>query len=196
MEMLSPDAELILEATDRRIRPMKRVEYEFLAKQGCFEDEKVELLFGMVVPMAPIDQAHGESVSLIYEQLLRQLGERARVYCQTSFAASDESVPEPDIFVVPPGSYWSELHTRSFLVVEVARSSVRRDRVKRVVYGRAKVDEYWIVNHVDGCVEVYREPLNGSWQQMSVHRRGETLSPLAFPDVQIAIADILPPVES
>ena len=28
------------------MRPLKRVEYEQLAAQGCFEDEKVELLFG------------------------------------------------------------------------------------------------------------------------------------------------------
>jgi Uma2 family endonuclease len=170
------------------------VEYELLAREGCFDEEKVELLFGMVVPMAPIDPAHSESVYWVHRYLQQQLGARANVYCQTAFAASDESVPQPDVFVTPPGRFWDRLHETAHLVVEVANSSVRRDRVKRSIYARADVREYWIVNHADGLVEVYRDRVDGSWQHTSIHRRGETLSPLAFPDVQIAIDEILPPV--
>ncbi|MBA3391577.1 MAG: Uma2 family endonuclease [Deltaproteobacteria bacterium] len=172
---------------------MKRVEYDLLAARGFFEDEKVELLFGMVVPMTPIDPAHRESVRRVHDMLLKQIGERARVYCQTSFAASDDSEPEPDVYVTPTAEYWTEHPSRSFLIVEVALSSLRRDRAKRLVYGRADVDEYWIVNHVDGCVEVFRDLRNGAWETLTKHERGETLSPLAFPDVKIPIDEILPP---
>lgn len=42
-------------------RPLKRVEYDRLVAEGYFDDEKVELLFGMVVPMVPIDPAHDTS---------------------------------------------------------------------------------------------------------------------------------------
>ncbi len=193
MEMLSPEADLILSATDGQIRRIKRVEYELLAKEGCFDDERVELLFGMVVPMAPIDQAHSESVRIVHEALVKQLGARANVYCQTSFAASDESMPEPDVWVTTAGSHWHVHPTRSYLVVEVSKSSLRRDRAKRALYGRADVEEYWIVNQTDDCIEVYRDRVNGTWQLTSIHRRGATISPLAFPDVVIAVSDILPP---
>ena len=195
MEMFSPDAEMILEAADRKVRPMKRIEYDRLAAEGYFEDEKVELLFGLVVPMAPIDPEHRESVRLVHEALLRQLAERANTYCQTSFAASEDSEPEPDVFVVPNANYWKEHPSRAFLVVEVARSSLRRDRAKKRVYGIADVDEYWIVNHPENCVEVYRDRRDGTWQSVTKVRRGETVSPLAFPDVAIAVDEILPPVE-
>ena len=194
MEMLSPEAELILTATDGQMRKLKRVEYDRLAAEGYFADEKVELLFGMVIPMAPIEPPHSESVHRIAEILSEQLGKRARVRIQTAFAAADESEPEPDIYVVDPRSYWDDHPASSHLVIEVARSSLRRDRAKRAVYGRANVNEYWIVNHIDGCVEVYRQPVDGTWQQISIHRRGETVSPLAFPDVVIPISEILPPV--
>jgi Uma2 family endonuclease len=173
------------------------VEYDFLAAQGYFEDERVELLYGLVVPMAPIDPAHVESVARVHGRLLRALDDRARVYCQAPFAASEYSEPEPDVFVVPPDrNGWTEHHSKAFLVIEVSRSSLRRDRAKRAIYQRADVQEYWIVNQVDGCVEVYRDSRDGAWQSLTKHFRGETVSPLAFPDVQIPVAEILPPPKS
>jgi Uma2 family endonuclease len=193
--LLSPEAELVLQAAGCAPRPMKRVEYDFLAAQGYFDDERVELLCGLVVPMAPIDPSHVESVARVYRILTRLEG-RARVFSQAPFAATDDSEPEPDVFVVPQADHWNERASRAYLVVEVSRSSLRRDRAKRSIYLRADVDEYWIVNHNDGCVEVYRDRRDGAWQSLTKHFRGETVSPLAFPDVQIPVAEILPPVQT
>jgi Uma2 family endonuclease len=64
---------------------------------------------------------------------------------------------------------------------------------KALLYGLADVDEYWIVNHVDAVVEVYRDRHAGEWRHKSTHQRGETIAMLAFPDVAIAVAEILPP---
>ena len=45
------------------------------------------------------------------------------------------------------------------LVVEVADSSLRRDQgVKKVIYAKASIPVYWIVNLIDRRVEVYSEP--------------------------------------
>jgi Uma2 family endonuclease len=193
MEMFSPEADIVIEAAGFKPRPMKRVEYDLLVAEGYFKDERVELLFGMVVPMAPIDPAHCESVDRIEKMLIRQLGDRARVRCQSSFAASVDSEPEPDVYVMPDGDYWNEHPARAFLIVEVARSSLRLDRAKRLIYQKAEVDEYWIVNHSDGCVEVYRDRRDGAWLSLTKYFRGETVRPLAFPDVAIAVDEILPP---
>jgi hypothetical protein len=80
-------------------RPLKRVEYDRLVAEGCFDDEKVELLFGMVVPMVPIDPAHDTSAFRVQRLLFRQLDDRAEVRVNASFAASEISEPVPDIFV-------------------------------------------------------------------------------------------------
>lgn len=175
-------------------RPLRRVEYDKLVAEGCFEDERVELLFGMVVPMVPIDPAHDTSGYRVQRLLSRQIVDRAEVRMNASFAASEISEPVPDIFVTPNGDYWHEHPDRAFLIVEVARSSLRRDRkVKTKLYGLAHVDEYWIVNHVDRVVEVHRDPHEGTWRQVSLHHPGDTIAMLAFPDVSIAVSDILPP---
>jgi len=193
MEAMSAP-ETIFEAK-QQIRPLKRVEYERLAAEGFFEDEKVELLFGLVVPMTPIDPAHSHSTARLNVALQRALGDRVWIRVQDALAASDVSEPEPDIAVVPRIEYWTEHRTKAFLVVEVARTSLRKDKgPKALLYGLAEVDEYWIVNHVDEVVEVYRDRHNGEWRQRTTHQRGETIAMLAFPDVQIAVSEILPPV--
>ena len=122
------------------------------------------------------------------------LGSRAQLFCQGAFAASDISEPQPDILIVPNGNYWAEHPTHALLVVEVAQSSLSRDRgLKLELYGLAEVDEYWIVDLVHGCVEVYRDRLDGRWETLTTHRRGEHIAMAAFPDVAIAVDEILPP---
>jgi Uma2 family endonuclease len=191
MEMLPIDPRLLAE---QPVRPLKRAEYERLASEGYFEAERVELLFGVVVEMTPIDPAHGESTYRVRRYLERALGDRAKVFSQSPFAASDVSEPEPDVFVIPNGDYWNEHPTTAYLVVEVARSSLRRDRgIKAPLYGLSQVDEYWIVNHVDGVVEVYRDRHQGQWRSTSTYERGETIAMLRFPDVSIPVSEILPP---
>jgi len=191
MEMLSPGARLIATET---IRPLKRVEYDRLAAAGCFESERVELVFGMVVAMPPIDAKHSESVYQLQHALERALGDRAKVSSQSSFAASDESEPEPDVFVVAAGTYWDDHPTRSFLVAEVSRSSLRYDSgTKALLYALSAVDEYWIVNHRDECIDVYRDAVDGEWRTITRFIRDQRVAMLGFPDVSIAVDDVLPP---
>jgi Uma2 family endonuclease len=192
MPMSTP--ETIIRANEP-IRPLKRIEYESLAAKGFFDQERVELLFGVVVPMTPIDQAHVMSTYRVRRALEAGLGDRAMVLEGSPFAASEISEPEPDLVVVPPGN-WQDHASRAYLVVEVSRSSLRRDRgPKTLLYGLAEVDEYWIVDHVHGVVEVHRDRQDGRWQTVTKHHRGETIAPLAFVDVGVAVADILPPDE-
>jgi Uma2 family endonuclease len=176
------------------IRPLKRLEYERLGKEGFFDDEKVELLFGVVVEMAPIDPAHQTSSYHVRRIIERGIGARAIVREANPFAASDISEPQPDVMVVPSGEYWTEHPTRAYLVVEVARSSIDRDQgIKARLYGYAEVDEYWIVNHIDEVIEVYRDAKKGKWRSVTTYRRGETIALLAFPDVTVAVSEVLPP---
>lgn len=42
---------------------------------------------------------------------------------------------------------------------------------------------------------VYRDRHDGEWRQRTTHSRGEMIAMVAFPDVQVAVSEILPPVE-
>jgi Uma2 family endonuclease len=178
----------------RPLRRISRAEYDRMVEAGIFgEDERVELVFGMVVEMSPIDQAHVKSVAVIDKVLQRALGDRAEVLCQAPLAATDDSEPEPDIYVTPTTG-WHKHASRAYLVVEVARSSLRYDRnTKALLYALSDIDEYWVVDHVHGVVVVHRDRDDGQWRTITTHRRGEVISPLAFQDVHIAVAEIVPP---
>ncbi len=179
------------------LRRMKKAEYLQLAKDGFFGDERVELVFGMVVAMSPANPGHDHSTRRIHNFFVSKLGEIATVSCQMSFDATEDSVPEPDIYISPKADYWRAYPTRALLVVEVARTSARYDRVtKRKLYALAEVDEYWIVDHNTGTVVVHRDRKGAGWNTMLTFERGAKLASLAFPDVEIDVSEILPPTES
>jgi len=181
--------------TNQPLRRLTRVEYDKLVEQGAFNDERVELMFGLVVQMSPIDPSHTESTGTLMRRLVLALEGRAKVQCQMPIAATDDSEPEPDVYVTPLGANWHEHPSRALLVIEVARSSLAYDRgEKSFLYGISEVDEYWIVDLVHGLVEVRRERDGGTWRSITTFRRGDKISMLAFPDVSVDVSAVLPPV--
>lgn len=175
-----------------RVRPLRRSEYEQLIRAGAFGDERVELLRGVLVEMSPQNEPHVGSVSWIVRLLTLALGDRALVRPQSSLAMSDDSMPEPDVAVVPMAPVGVP-PSQVFLVVEVADSSLQKDRrVKAPIYAEAIVPEYWIVDIQGRAVEVYRDPSEGLYRSMDRVTDDGILRPLAFPDVAIAVADIVP----
>jgi Uma2 family endonuclease len=86
------------------------------------------------------------------------------------------------------------------LVVEVADSSLAKDRLRKGgLYARAGIADYWIVNLVDGVVEIYRRPERAAsrrygWKFGSVRllKGNAVVSPLAAPRARIRVADLLP----
>lgn len=183
-----------LAITNQPLRPLKRVEYDQLVAAGVFGQERVELVFGMVIAMSPTDPGHVQSTARLTKLLMLALGDRAQVICQAPIAATDDSEPEPDIYVTPVGDYWRAHPSHAHLVVEVANSSLAYDRAeKALLYGIADVEEYWIVDLVHGLVEVRRGRDQGTWSSITTYGRGDHIAVLAFPDVTIEVSAILPP---
>lgn len=186
--MLNLD-ELIALEQPRRIA---RAEYDRMVEIGFFQGERVELIHGVIVKMAPIAPSHASPVDLLTEILVPRLLGRARVRIQQSFVAADESEPEPDVAVVPLGDYSAAHPDRAFLVIEVADSSLRKDRyIKGPLYAISNVEEYWLVNVATRTVEVHRGPSADGWGQITRHGREATITIMAFPDVAVPIADFL-----
>jgi Uma2 family endonuclease len=175
--------------------PITRGEYEQLVRRGALEEARVELLYGHIVSMSPIGGPHRYSVRHLARILTIALADRANVEVQSSFAAPDESEPEPDLLVAPLGDYLNAPPSTAWLVVEVADSSLARDRAKARLYAAASVTEYWIVNLIDKLVEVHREPTAGGYAHVTSYRRGGRLHLVTFEDVVVAVSDILPPAE-
>jgi len=173
-------------------------QYLGLVDEGMLgPDDRVELLEGVIVSMAPHDVPHAAGVSRTQLALYRAVGDRAVVRGQLSLLVGARSVPEPDVAVVPGSiaDYDRRHPTTALLVVEVADSSLKQDRLtKRAIYAAAAIPEYWIVNLPDDCVEVRREPdpPTRRYTSITIARRGDTIALAALPDVRVVVDELLP----
>ena len=179
------------QVSPERLRPLMRAEYARLVDLGMFEDERIELLRGALVTMSPPGAPHAHGTSWLADCLPRSLGTRALVRCQCPLAVSDDSQPQPDLAVVRRASYRDAHPTWAHLVVEVADSSLRKDRgVKRDLYAEAGIPEYWILNVQAQVVEVDRGPKDGTYTERHEVGIDGRLQLLEFPDVELAVADL------
>jgi Uma2 family endonuclease len=97
-----------------------REQYFALVDQGVLtEEDRVELLEGVIVAMAPEGPRHSGVGDLVGDTLRAALGDRARVRTGHPFDAGAWSVPEPDVAVVPgtPRDYLDRHPSSAHLVV-------------------------------------------------------------------------------
>lgn len=183
-----------IHADSVEIRPLRRREYERLVELGEFERERVELVRGAIVRMSPSGSRHAEAVARLLRILVTSVGDRAVTRAQSPLAIADDSEPEPDLALVPPGDY-SDAHPReALLVVEVADTSLDYDRLDKArLYAEAGAKEYWIVNLADDAIEVHRGAReDGRWTEIAIAGAGESVVPVAFPDIIVGVDDIVP----
>ena len=183
-------------------RRWKRVEYDRLVDLGVFEGEPLELIGGQLIVAEPKGAYHSSAVTAADYALRAALPPGWVVRTQQPVSLDDESEPEPDLAVVPgrPGDYRYAHPERPTLAVEVADSSLQFDRQQKgSLYARAGIEDYWIVNLVDGVVEIYRDPgpdpaapYGWSYQSVVSVAPPAVVAPLAFASSQIAVADLLP----
>jgi Uma2 family endonuclease len=183
----------------RRASGYTVAEYYGLVDEGVLgEDDHVELLEGVIVAGEPQNPPHASGVSRVQRALDRALGDRAIVRVQLDYIAGRRSAPEPDIAIVPldPDWYATAHPTQAHALFEIADSSLLQDRLtKAPIYARNGVPQYVLINLREDCVENHTAPSapRRRYLARSVLRRGDRLGLVAFPDVSLAVDDLLPP---
>ena len=172
--------------------------YEEMIRAGILdENDPVELICGEIVEKMPIGDNHEATVALLVEQFMIHLARRVTLWPQNSIRLFD-SLPEPDVCLLERRAdfYRSGKPTPAniLLLIEVSDSTLEYDRTdKLTLYAENGISEYWIINLVEEQIEVFRSPQSdGTYAQTSIHRRGETISLVAFPNLSLAVNDLLP----
>jgi Uma2 family endonuclease len=178
-------------------------EYHRLLAAGILPDgENTELLAGIIVPHMTRNAPHDGTLALTEEEIRNRLPPGWSLRGQLALTTAD-SEPEPDVAVVRGKARdYTARHPGpqdTGLVVEVADTSLPGDRtLKAEIYARAAIPIYWIVNLVDGQVEVYTNPTGPApaprYQQRDDYRPGDVV-PLVLDGVEIAripVGDLLP----
>jgi hypothetical protein len=125
-------------------------------------DDRVELLEGWIVPKMTHHPPHALALSRVELLLPPLLNTDWYLRTQRPLRTADSS-PEPDAAVVrgPMERYGLQHPGKGdvAIVVEVADSSLKKDRRKARIYASIDVPVYWIVNLVDRQLELYTRPL-------------------------------------
>ena len=172
--------------------------YHRMAEVGILAaDDRVELVEGQIVSMAPIGDDHAGTTRYLIHVLSRVVGDRALVDAGDPLRLDPFNEPQPDIVLLlpradfyrrPPGPRAAD----TLLVIEVASTSLAIDRhVKRALYARYGVPEYWIIDLQGRAIEVHRAPSGDAYAEVRRAVPGETVSPASLPDVVLHVSEVL-----
>jgi Uma2 family endonuclease len=170
-------------------------QYHQMVDSGVWDGCHVELLNGVVVEMSPEGMPHAHRSSDVGEYLTRQLDDRAHVRAAKPITLPSGSEPEPDIAIVQRlGNEYLTHHPypeNIFWLIEYSNTSLEKDLgIKADIYAAAGIPEYWVINLKRNVLIVFRDPVDGKYQSQQEFTSG-TISPLAFPDLAIAVSRLL-----
>ena len=174
-------------------RPLTVAEYHRMGEAGILtEDDRVELIEGQLIAMSPIGSDHSGTVNSLTRLLVLAVGDRGVVAVQNPVQLDDLSEPQPDFSVLKPRDDDYRRATprphEVLLIIEVAHSSLAYDRaIKRSLYARHGIPEFWIVNIAGGVVEACRKPVGDDYASVSQAGRDATLEPELLPGVIIQV---------
>jgi Uma2 family endonuclease len=178
-------------------------EYERLVGAGVIgEHERVELIEGEILTMAPQDLPHRNGIRRAARAVGRAFAGQGDLLVQLPLPLSDGSLPEPDVAVVaePVPEHDDPQALTALLVVEVASSSLSFDRERKAsLYAKGGVPDYWIVNLLDAQLEVHRDPAElpsapygHGYRTRTIYRPGDTVAPLSAPEGLVRVEELFP----
>jgi Uma2 family endonuclease len=171
-------------------------DYHRMGEAGILsEDDRVELLEGQLVAMASIGPRHAIAVDTLMELLIPAVVGRAAVRVQNPVTLPNDSEPEPDIVLARrPWAGYPRTHPGPadvLLLVEAADSSREIDLgAKREIYASVGIREFWIVDLIEDCVIVCRDPSGGAYRSETRVAPSGMLDIEALPGVAIPAAPL------
>ncbi len=172
-------------------------EYHQMTRAGILtEDDRVELIEGEVVEMAPSGSRHAACINRLTQLFSEQLTRRAILSIQNPVQLGEHSEPQPDVTLLRPRQdFYASAHPTPqdiLLLIEVADSSLEYDReIKVPLYARAEIPEVWLVDLLEEQIILYRQPSPQGYQIIQQIGRTAYLAPEAFPDLEILAHDLL-----
>ncbi|HEX5272636.1 MAG TPA: Uma2 family endonuclease [Gemmataceae bacterium] len=176
-------------------RPLRWTCAEFhrFGDMGVFEGRRAMLIDGVIMEEGPMNPPHAITLGLVEEAIRAAFGAGWRVRIQSPLVLGQDLDPEPDVAVIAGTPRGSSGHpTTADLVIEVADSSFDFDtNQKRLLYARAGIREYWVVDINGRRLLVYRDPQAGDYATQQALGPADAVTPLAAPAATVRVADLL-----
>jgi len=168
-------------------------EFHRFGDLGAFEGRRPMLIDGVILELGPMNHPHAVTLGLVERAVQAAFGTAWWCRHQSPLVLCQDSDPRPDLAVVPGGPRDYVAHpTTAHLVVEVSDTSLDFDtNEKRLLYARAAIREYWVVDVNGRRLLVYRDPQAGDYTTTQALGPADVVSPLAAPTAVVRVADLL-----
>ena len=172
-------------------------EYHRMGQAGILrEDDRVELIEGEIIAMTPIGSKHAACVDRLNRLFSQRMGRECIIRVQSPIRLGEHSEPQPDVALLRAHpDFYAQGHPGPedvLLVVEVAETSAAYDlEGKLPLYSRTGIAEVLLVDLSAVGMQVHREPTAQDYRQVRRVVRGERVTPGAFPELDLAVDDIL-----
>jgi len=159
------------------------------------EDDRVELIDGEMIEMAPIGSKHFAMVNRLSRMLVFAAETQTIVSTQNPIALPPQSEPQPDVALLSPRAddYRDNLPTAAdvLLLIEVADTTLAYDRdIKIPIYARPGIPEVWLFDLHSRSLSVHRDPGPNGYQKVLMPGSNETVSPVLLPYVKIDLGEV------
>jgi Uma2 family endonuclease len=181
-----------------RRKRFTRQEVEILLETGIFAGQRWELIDGELLDKMGQNPPHTFAIQLLHDWFVTFLAGLVRVLhpIETSGEDRERSVPEPDISILREKK--TEYRKRDprgdelTLVVEVADSSVAFDLSRKsLLYAKAGVPEYWVLDLPRRVLVVHRQSDGSQFRHIQIYSGEQTVS-IEGRTESCRVADLLP----
>ena len=163
--------------------------FDHLCEEGVFADRHVELIDGLILEVAPMNDLHYRWLGALHDELFMALRGKAKVSQQTPIKLGiSNTKPLPDFTIIPLERYSGNVPdpTEAAMVIEISDTTLDFDKgIKLQRYAQADIREYWVIDAKASKLEVYREPEGMEYRSKQTFDAGSSAAMLEFPDVQV-----------
>ncbi len=137
-----------------------------------------------------------EAIIIIYSPVFTACRRQSDYRWTKSSRIGGYAEPQPDIALLR----WRDDYYEPLILIpkmycffiEISDSTLRYDRdIKIPLYAKNGIPEVWLLDIQNRQLEIYREPINGVYQQRDCRRAGQ-IAPILCPDAVIDLAELFP----
>jgi Uma2 family endonuclease len=191
--MATPVLQDSVEEPKVSLRKLTIEEYHKLGEAGILHpNDRVELIDGLLVQMAPIGPEHQFILEKLNDVLSEQKKDRFKVGPGRPIPIPYFNEPQPDMVLLGIDAGTRREHASPgeiYLVIEISDTTVKYDSEKKLpAYESARIPEYWIVDIPAKALRVFRLNQEEKYQETR-YTRG-SIAVQAFPDVIVPLEDL------
>jgi Uma2 family endonuclease len=157
-------------------------------------DERVELVDGAIITLAPPGPKQASVISLLNRLVIEHTSDDMRVGVHNPIHLDGYTEPRPSLCLSRshPGQIAHPIPTDIFFVIDVVDGTLDHERDARLsLYAVAGILESWLFDVKAKMLERHTEPRDGVYQQVARVGRGEALASTTLPALTLAVDDLL-----